>query len=324
MTISAQILAPANRELWLAQRSLVIGASEIAALFGESPWMSPFKLSAIKAGRVKADDENAAMRRGRLLEPVAIECVREENPTWDVCPNAFPNLQYFVDAPNRIGATPDAFVKIPGRQGRGIIQIKSITPASFGNRWGGKGTFDRAWSSNGEFEPPVHVALQASVECEITDSQYAFVAALVIGHGIDLHLQEIPLTPGLYHAAAARSLAFWKKIDAGETYMLPDLDKDGDLIRQMYADAEPDSHIDLSGDNEVVELSENDRMLSRVEREAKEGRAEIKAKMLLKMRDAEFAMFNGEVIATAKTIVKKGYVVKPSKYRQVIFKENNE
>lgn len=312
--IEAKILAPANREEWLRVRRENIGASEIAALFGESPWVSPFKLSAIKAGLVQGDAENAAMRRGRLLEPVAVECVREDHPDWTVIPNALPNLQYFVDQTHRIGATPDCFCKIPGRDGRGIIQIKSVAQSSFAKRWAG----------NGSFEPPMHVALQASVECEITGSQYAFVAALVIGHGIDLHLQEIPLTPGLYSAAAARSLAFWAKVDAGETYSLPDLDKDSDLVRQIYADAEPEKYIDLSGDNEVFELGENDRMLSKIERETKEGRAAIKAQMILKMKDAEIAMFNGEVIATARTIVKKGYVVKPSKYRQVIFKENVE
>ncbi len=136
-------------------------------------------------------------------------------------------------------------------------------------------------------------------------------------------MQEIPLTPGLYAAAAARSLAFWAKVDAGETYA-PDLAKDGDLVRQIYADAAPEKHIDLSGDNEVVELSASDRMLSKIERETREGRAAIKAKMLLKMKDAEIAMFNGEVIATARTVSKKGYSVKPSKYRQVIFRENME
>ena len=313
MTIEAKILAPKTREEWLTHRRRNIGASEIAALFGESPWTSPFKLSAVKAGLVPNDEENAAMRRGRLLEPVAVECVREENPTWDVFPNALPNLQYFIDSKNRIGATPDAFVKIPGREGRGIIQIKSVALLSFAKRWAG----------NGSFEPPMHVALQAAVECEITGSQYAFVAALVIGHGIDLHLQEIPLTPGLYAAAAARSLAFWEKVDRGETYA-PDFEKDGDLIRRIYADAEASKEIDLSQDNEICELAETDRVLGNVERETKEGRAAIKAKMLLKMGDAEIAIFRGEVFATAKTITKKAYAVKASKYRQVVFKENQE
>jgi len=318
MAISAQVLTPANRDLWLAQRSQVIGASEIAALFGESPWMSPFRLSALKRGLVKDDEETEDMRRGRLYEPVAIQIIREEHPDWDVEHNAFPDLQYFVDAKNRIGATPDAFVTIPGRQGRGVIQIKSVRPNSFRKRWVDK----RVGQGNGfDWSPPLCVALQASIECEITDSQYAFVAPLI---DVSCPLQEVPLTPGLYHAAAARSLAFWAKIDAGETYVLPDAGKDGDLIRQMYADAAPDSHIDLSGDNEVMELADNDRVLSKIEKETREGRATIKAKMLLKMKDAEIAMFNGEVIATAKTITKKGYVVKPSKYRQVIFKENQE
>jgi len=308
--INAKILAPSTREAWLERRRLFIGASEIPSLFDASPWMSAFKLSAIKGGLVSDDAENAAMRRGRLLEPVAIECVREEHQDWIVQPNVLPNLQYFVDSSNRIGATPDAFVKIPGRWGRGIIQVKSVERSSFKKLW-----LDR--------EPPLYVAIQAAIECAITESQYAYVAAIVISHGIDLHLQEIPLTPGLYAAAAARSLAFWEKIDRGETYF-PDFEKDGETIREIYADAAPDKAIDLSQDNEVAELAENDRELGGIEKEIKDGRAAIKAQMLFKMKDAEVATFRGEIIATAKTIHRKGYEVKPSSSRQLRFKERQE
>jgi predicted phage-related endonuclease len=308
--INAKILAPSTREAWLERRRLVIGASEIPALFDASPWMSHFKLSAIKGGLISDEAENDAMRRGRLLEPVAIQCIREEHPEWIVQPNVLPNLQYFVDSSNRIGATPDAFVKIPGRWGRGIIQIKSVEQSIFRKTW-----LDQ--------EPPLHVGIQAAIECAITDSQYAYVAALVVGHRVDLHLQEIPLTSGLYAAAAARSLAFWEKIDAGETYA-PDFDKDVETIREIYADSSPDKEIDLSQDNEVSELAENDRILSGIDKDTKGARAEIKARMLSKMKDAEVARFRGEIIATAKTVHRKGYEVKPSSTRQLRFKENHE
>jgi hypothetical protein len=306
--ISATILAPSTREEWLNERRSVIGASEVAALFDASPWMSTFKLSAIKGGLVREDEENESMRAGRLFEPVAIEYIREERP-WIVQHNTLPNLQYFVDAANRIGGTPDAFVKIPGRWGRGIIQIK----------WVDRTSFKKSWISDDVVSPPLYVAIQASVECAITDSQYALVAAFVVDHGIHMHLLEIPLTPGLYAAAAARSLAFWEKVDRGETYA-PDFDKDGDLIRRIYASSVTNKEIDLSGDNAIVELSESERMLSKVEKETKLARAAIKAQVLFKMGDAEIARFNGSVIATAHTVHKKGYEVKPTSFRQLQFK----
>jgi YqaJ-like viral recombinase domain len=309
--INAKILAPSSRDEWLEQRRRVVGASEIAALFAALPWMSPFKLSAIKGGLVAEDEENESMRAGRLFEPIAIQYLREERPDWIVHHNALPDLQYFVDAANRIGDTPDAFVQIPGRLGRGIIQIK----------WVDRTSFRKHWVTEGEITPPIYVAMQASIDCEITKSQYAFVAAFVVDHGIHMHLLEIPLTPGLYAAAAARSLAFWEKVDRGETYA-PDFERDSDLIREIYDDAEVGKESDLSGDNEVVELAANDRVLSNIEKETREGRAAIKAKMLFKMKDSEVARFNGAIIATAKTVPRKGYVVKPSSSRQLRFKES--
>jgi len=310
MTINAKILAPSDREEWLEQRRRVVGASEIAVLFDKSPWVSPFKLSAIKGGLIEDDDENQNMRWGRLLEPIAVQLIKEEHPDWTVQYNTLPNLQYFVDPANRIGATPDAFVKIPGREGRGIIQIKSVDQSSFRKRW---------LQNGGDIVPPIYVALQAAIECAITNSQYALVAALVIRE--DLHLEEVPLTPGLYAAAAARSLAFWEKVDRGETYA-PDFEKDGDLIRNIYADASDGKEIDLSGDNEILELAENDRVLMGVESEATAARKIIKNKLKFKMKDANVALFRGDVIATATTVHRKPTAA--TTYRQFKFKENKQ
>lgn len=319
MPIDAKIIEPSSRAAWLAERSLVVGASEMPSLFGEPDdqdvpsWVSLYRLFSIKTGLAKDAEENESMRRGRLLEPVAIQIIREEHPDWNVQYNTLPNLQYFVDADNRIGATPDAFVKIPGRLGRGIIQIKSVERSAFRKRW----------LQDGTVVPPIYVAIQASIECEITKSQYALIAPIVVSHGIELPLQEISLTPGLYAAAAARSRGFWEKVDRGEPYE-PDFGKDGDLIREIYAEAAPGREIDLSGDNELMELVENERVLSGIEKETLAARKEVKARMLFKMRDAEVARFNGAVIATAKTVHKKGYEVKPTSFRQLKFKGSEQ
>jgi len=315
MPIDAKIFAPSSRQDWLNQRRSVIGASEMPSLFGEPDdhdvpsWASLFRLFSVKTGKTKDVEENESMRRGRLLEPVAIQIIREEHPDWIVQYNTLPNLQYFIDDDNRIGATPDAFVKIPGRSGRGIIQVKSVE----------RSVFRKRWLQDGAVVPPIYVAIQASIECEITESQYAFIAPIVVSHGIELPLQEISLTPGLYAAAAARSRAFWEKVDRGEPYE-PDYNKDGDLIREIYAEAAPGKEIDISGDNEVMELAENDRVLSGIEKETLAARKEVKARMLVKMGDAEIARFNGSVIATARTVHKKGYEVKPTCFRSIKFK----
>ena len=59
-------------EEWHAWRADGIGSSEVPCVLGKSPYMKPFELFEIKAGRRTPDfKENPAMRRGRELENIA-------------------------------------------------------------------------------------------------------------------------------------------------------------------------------------------------------------------------------------------------------------
>ena len=58
-----ETLTPASRTEWLALRTDTIGASEIAAILGVHPWLSPYELWARKSGLlpdVRGNAGNAA------------------------------------------------------------------------------------------------------------------------------------------------------------------------------------------------------------------------------------------------------------------------
>lgn len=57
-----------DREEWLAWRRQGIGASDVAAVIGLSPWQSPYSLWAEKAGLIEPEADNDAMRHGRYAE----------------------------------------------------------------------------------------------------------------------------------------------------------------------------------------------------------------------------------------------------------------
>ncbi len=57
-----------GREQWLAWRQGGIGASDVAAVLGLSPWASPWSVWADKAGLLPPDPEDEAMTAGRWLE----------------------------------------------------------------------------------------------------------------------------------------------------------------------------------------------------------------------------------------------------------------
>src|SRR4029079_19449389 len=115
------IIDPLNeRDRWLELRKRDVTASVAGALFGVHDFVTPYQLWALKSGLIEDNIvETAAMRRGRLLEPVAIRLLREERPTWRVEPCS----TYFRDPHARIGATPDALAIDPERTGFGIVQI---------------------------------------------------------------------------------------------------------------------------------------------------------------------------------------------------------
>jgi putative phage-type endonuclease len=60
-----------NTDEWLSWRMSGVGASESAAIMGDSPWLTPRELFNIKKGRSQGVVSNWAIERGNILEPVA-------------------------------------------------------------------------------------------------------------------------------------------------------------------------------------------------------------------------------------------------------------
>src|SRR5262245_7287249 len=72
-----------DREAWLKLRGKDVTASVAGALLGVHEFTTPYGLWALKSGKIAEDpEETGPMRRGRLLEPVAIELIQEEHPDW--------------------------------------------------------------------------------------------------------------------------------------------------------------------------------------------------------------------------------------------------
>lgn len=61
-----------DREAWLEERRKSIGGSEVAAIFGEHPFLTAHDLWLQKTGRGGEEEVNLAMERGRDLEPIAV------------------------------------------------------------------------------------------------------------------------------------------------------------------------------------------------------------------------------------------------------------
>lgn len=264
-------LTPKDRRAWLAARGKDVTASTVGALFDAHDFQTRYGLWCLKRGLTREDpSETPAMRRGRLLEPVAVQMIREDRPDWDVHHNSA--NEYWRDPDARVGATPDTIVTCP-RLGLGTVQIKTVEQSVYRRKW---------LDEDGNPEAPLWIALQATLEAHLIGARWAAVAPMVIGHGIECPLIAVDLLPGVVDAIYREVGAFWASIESDEPPPI-DYERDAGLIEAMHSVGDPGEEIDLSSDNRIPELlaevaaAKADRKAADVRKAAAE--AEIKAKL---------------------------------------------
>ena len=308
MTI--EILQPASRAEWLDIRAPTIGASEIAAVLGVHPYLTPYELWARKSGLAPPEADNKQMRRGRLLEPVAINIIREERPGWIILPNSIPGGKFYRDIDAGRSCTPDVFIPHAEYRSFGICQIKTVNTQPFQNDW----------MIDGDVQLPVYVAIQAMQEMHLTGASWGCVAALV-GFDLDLYIIEVKLHAGVIERIDRAVPDFLRRVRENDPPD-PDYGRDGATISALYAE----------DDGGVVDLSGNERVLKLVARREAMKEIESTATEAVKERktiDAELMHFLGNAAAgtladgrmiECKTIRKRGFTVEPTTFRSIKIK----
>jgi len=301
--MSIERIPVSNREEWLKLRQQDVTASVAGALLGVHEYVTPFALWALKSGALgTAEDpeETAAMKRGRLLEPVAVQLLKEQYPKWQIQHGG----TYLRDTEARLGATPDLFVQCPER-GRGVVQIKSVEQSVFRHKW----------RDEEGVSPPLWIAVQGILEAYLDGATWAAVAPLVVGFGIDCQLIDIPIHAGVIDKLKARTAEFWQMIERNEAPPA-DYAKDGEVLAAIYASTADGVIVDLSDDNMLPMICAEDEQLAEQEKTIGKRRKEIKAEIIAKLGAAEGATCQGWSIS-AKTVVRKSYIVPETSYRSI-------
>jgi predicted phage-related endonuclease len=215
---------------WLSWRENVMTASRVPALFkledGTSahPYMTRDALAAEMRGRSRGS--NAAMRRGRILEPAVAAAVAEERPDWLVRKaNTFHLLP-----DHRLGATPDYFAQEAFAEvGEGFlnIQCKTVNEDEW-NKWRGK--------------PPLGYLLQTACENLVTDASAGVLAIMVTSRSFPLFLFDVPRHEAAEQRILDAVVGWWCAWDSGEIAAPAPLED----IAEALDDG---SYRDLSADN---------------------------------------------------------------------------
>ncbi|MBC6714733.1 YqaJ viral recombinase family protein [Aurantimonas sp. DM33-3] len=311
MTI--RTILPKDEAAWHKARSKDVTASVAGALLGVHEYVTAYSLWAEKTGRVSRDlEETKPMQRGRLLEPVAIDLLREERPNWTI--DYKNDRAYTRDTDLRIGCTPDAFGYRDDIQGRGVIQVKTVSRPAFRTKWVDPDT--------GDVVPPLWIAVQTLIEAKLTGAAWATIAPLVVGEGtLDLEPIDMPIHDGVWKRIKRAVAEFWAIVESGEE-MDPDWGRDGRTIMRVFEESEPD-RIDLTGVAGVDALIDEYQRAGEAIRDATALRDELKPQLIYALGNAECGETERFDI-TASTQRRPGHVVKATTTRVLRIKPKKE
>lgn len=273
MNAPANILAGSDE----AFRAAHVGASEVAALFDASPFVTHFELWHRKSGTIATPEFGGDERIefGIRLEPVIIDAACDR---W-----AYERLKTpkRLDNGAGLGGHPDQLVNCPER-GFGILEAKTADWL-VAKKWGD--------------EPPLHYLLQTQTYMGLAGVTWGDVIVLVGGN--ELRRYQYEFRPALFAEIEKRVTAFWQSVRANDP-PTPDFTRDGAALTEVLG--EPTEEIaDLRTDNRACDLAD-EWLAAKAEMKAAEARAEAaKTELMLKIGSAGAAILSRHRIGCNQT-----------------------
>lgn len=275
-----QIIPYTTQEAWLEARAQDITSTEVSALFDLSPYTTHFELWHRKKDQTYVKiKETDRMLAGKVLEPAIAELVSIKTG-WKISPKK----EYIREPELKIGSSFDFEIIEPEKA---ILEIKNVDGMVFKDQW--------AMEDDGTITPPHHIEMQVQHQMLVSGYTKAYIGALVEGHTV--HIIERSLDYTVASAILKKVKAFWRSIDDNKPPE-PNFKTDSEFIASMFNFSEPGKVIDIAEDQEITELASLDKNLSQQMKILEEQRKEIKAKILMKLGDAEKAIGNGFTISS--------------------------
>lgn len=227
--MNREYITPATHEAWLALREPDITSTNMAALFGLSPYLTPFELYQAKANGLQVPFEsNSRIEAGNDVEAYAAQKVAK-----DLGMEARPYKDYIRLPELRIGSSFDWILN-----DEVILEIKTMD-------W-------RIWKALDDGCLPPHIEIQVQHQMMVSGKRECIVA---VWTGIyDYALYEREADDEMHAAMMAKVAAFWLDVAAGNA---PPIDayRDGKILELVYRDQKEDM-IDLSGRDDIDAMIE--------------------------------------------------------------------
>lgn len=290
-----------DRPSWLAARKTGLGASDIPAVLGLSPWKSPADVFLEKTAPPEESEDRSSQHPrlafGLLMEPpMATLFEQETGLETERCATLFRSLRWPF-----LLATPDYFVFSETMSSRpdAVLQLKT------------SGREDD-WRDG----VPVHVAAQVQAELAVTGHAHAWIGAALFGPGgfrRFVHCEVERSDSFIGDILVPKAAEMWECIEARRPPIMDAaVPGAGAALARLYP-RDDGSILDLAG--EYMDLDADRQMKLAASKKLQEEADAIKATIQAAMGAASCAVLPNGVTFTWKQISRKEYVVKATTYR---------
>lgn len=288
---------PQDRKEWLALRHRYISSTESSALFGLSPYSTPFELAVMKKNIIPPPDlSNERTDWGLRLQRSIAKGIADRYGVKVKALNAYAT---YHREQSRMGASFDyEIVGLADGQfepndlrerytmlGPGILEVKNVDWLVF-----------KQWQVDGTIEAPPHIEIQVQHQLCCIDRMWAAIGVLVGGNQLELLIRE--RDQKVINTLADKCAKFWQELDKG-IMPEPDLPADAKIIAQIYNFSEPGKQVDRQNDPELSAMVAEYHAAMRAEKEAVAAKETAKAKILMAIADAESVLVEGFKINTS-------------------------
>lgn len=283
-------IIPDNREHWLSLRMQDVTSTEIAALFGLSPYLTKFELWHRKKSQMASDfDPNERTIWGNRLESAIANGIAEDNG-WIIRPAP----EYVRDTELRMGSSFDFVVQIanveiyPSYSSDGkvhgygplvdheILEIKNVDGLVFRDNWEDDEELG--------LQAPPHIELQVQQQMLLKGLSVTNIGVLVGGNKrVQIRREADPEIQNMIIQAVKD---FWKSIEENQEPPA-DFEKDSDFIKDLFSVAEPGKLLDARDNEELSVLAESYKSAQQSEKYFSEQKTAIKSQILMMIQDAE-------------------------------------
>jgi putative phage-type endonuclease len=311
-----------DREQWLEERRGCVGASDVPAILGESPFAGPMQVWASKVLGYTTEDKERLIY-GRYMERAVSKMYRwkTKRETFDYTKTAT-TIQYHRDIP-WLGATLDDITRgseehpaPENYQGTAPLEIKTSSGWVYQN-----GKWSKVNKHQWADDPPLYNQIQLQMQIACIDSMWGSLTALFPEN--ELTWSDQLRNDRFLKAAYPHLEQFWKLVQSKEPPPVDALPSSLDIAKQIYKDDTGDI-VTLTAEHEQLvkdwlalgeALSESKKLEKR--------RKHLEAQIRFVLKDATFAEVPslGKYLTLKKT-TRKGYVVEPTEFRTLRIANN--